>query len=112
MNFVFIFACIAVFVSTRSLGKFTVSDKEKTALIRVLNSTNDTNQLRKIVLQTEDSYETSSKALDSQMGVLKLVLAYAGFVASFNMCCLFLVLRKRGESSANQEDAQGLKPAW
>ena len=111
MNCGFIFAGITVFVSTRSLGEFAVSDKANTSLRNAINSTDDPNQLRKIVLQAEDSYETTSKALDTHMDVLKLVLAYAVFVACFNMLCMFLLLRQKGESSANQEDAPGLRSA-
>jgi hypothetical protein len=111
MNCVFVFACITVFTSTRSLGTLSVPREDKTSLIKVINSTNAPNQLRQIVLQAEDSYETTSKVLDTHMDVLKLVLAYAGFVACYNTWCLFLLLRQKEESSANPYKAPGLKSA-
>ena len=99
MNVLFILLCITVFVSTKNMGSFSIPHNEK-----VINSTSDPNQLRKIVLHTEDSYEIASTALDTHLEVLKLVLAYAVLVACFNAWCLFLVYRRRGESSANHED--------
>jgi hypothetical protein len=59
INFVFVFACTAVFISTKNLGKFSVPPEEKSSLLKIIHSTSDADKLRKLVLEAEELHETT-----------------------------------------------------